>query len=111
MASCSKTRQPKSRVPSAHRHSMRARSPIIILAQVRYETAIADEGQNVLVRNPYDRHWLTRENFGNGEIHSYDYVSSDGPCASSITVTLPDGTRTLVKIASSVPEARKHPPH
>jgi len=90
---------------------MRARSPIINLAQVRYETAIADENQNFLVLNPYDKHWLVQENFGNGEICGYDYASSEGPCTSSVTVTLPDGIKTMVEIASSVPEARKHPPH
>ena len=73
--------------------------------------AIADENQNVLVRNSYVNHWLVQQDFGNGEIYSYGYTSSDGPYAASATVTLPDGTRTIVEAASSVPQARKHPPH
>jgi hypothetical protein len=73
-------------------------------------TAIADENQKFLVRNSYDKRWLIRQDFGNGEIYSYTYAGSDGPYASSATVTLPNGSRTIVEVASSVPEARKHPP-
>lgn len=73
--------------------------------------AIADENQNVLVRNSYVNHWLAQQDFGNGEIYSYGYTGSDGPYAASATVTLPNGTRTTVEVASSVPESRKHPPH
>jgi len=73
--------------------------------------AIADETQNVLVRNSYVNRWLAQQDFGNGEIYSYRYTSSDGPYAASATVAFPDGTTTVVEAASSVPEARKHPPH
>jgi YD repeat-containing protein len=73
-------------------------------------TAIADENQSVLVRNAYNNHWLVRQDFGGGEIYSYGYTGSDGPYAASATVTLPDGTRTIVEVANSIPEARKHPP-
>jgi YD repeat-containing protein len=71
---------------------------------------IEDENQNVLVRNSYDHRWLVQQDFGRGEIYSYNYAGSDGPYATSATVTLPDGTRTTVEVASSVPEAHKHPP-
>jgi YD repeat-containing protein len=71
---------------------------------------IEDENQNVLVRNSYDHRWLVQQDFGHREIYSYSYTGSDGPYAASATVTLPDGTRTTVEVASSVPEARKHPP-
>jgi uncharacterized protein RhaS with RHS repeats len=74
-------------------------------------TALADENQNVLVRNSYVNRWLAQQDFGNGEIYSYGCTSSDGPYAASATVALPDGTRTIVEAANSVPEARKHPPH
>ena len=73
-------------------------------------TAIADENQNVLVRNSYERRWLTRQDFAHGEIHSYSYTGEGGSYASNTTVTLPNGTRTTIETASSVPEARKHPP-
>jgi YD repeat-containing protein len=74
-------------------------------------TAIADENQKVLVRNSYERRWLMRQDFGNGEIYSYNYTGEGGPYFSNTIVTLPDGTRTTVEVASSVPDARKHPPH
>jgi hypothetical protein len=73
-------------------------------------TAIADENQNVLVRNSYERRWLTRQDFAHGEIYSYSYTGEGGSYASNTTVTLPNGTRTTIETASSVPEARKHPP-
>jgi YD repeat-containing protein len=73
-------------------------------------TAIADENQNVLVHNSYDHRWLVRQDFGNRIIYSYSYTNSDGPYAATATVTLADGTRTTVDVASSVPEARKHLP-
>ena len=40
-----------------------------------------------------------------GEAHA----GSDGPLTASVTVTLPDGTRTTVEVASSIPENREHP--
>jgi YD repeat-containing protein len=74
-------------------------------------TEIADEKQQILLRNSYSDRALTRQDFGNGETYSYSYTGSDGPYATSATVTLPDGTETTVETAGSVPEARKHPPH
>jgi YD repeat-containing protein len=74
-------------------------------------TAIADENQNVLVRNSYERLWLIRQDFGNGEVYSYSYTGLGDSYADSAIVTLPNGTRTTVEVASSVPDARKHLPH
>lgn len=73
---------------------------------------VTDEKQDALVRNSYENHWLVRQDFGNGQIFSYSYHSSDqtSSYADSATVTLSDGTHTTVETGGSVPEARKHPP-
>ncbi len=75
-------------------------------------TFISDQNHQVLLVNSYDNRWLVRQNFGNGQIYSYSYASSNpkNSYADSVTVTQPDGTRTTVEVGNSVPDARKNPP-
>jgi hypothetical protein len=68
------------------------------------------EKHNALVRNIYRDTTLIRQDFGNGQIFSYQYNStSGGPYADSVVVTMPSGERIEVEAASSVPEFMKHP--
>jgi YD repeat-containing protein len=73
-------------------------------------TGVQDEKHNALVRNTYRDTTLIRQDFGNGQIFSYQYNStSGGPYADSVVVNMPSGERIEVEAASSVPEFMKHP--
>jgi YD repeat-containing protein len=73
-------------------------------------TGVEDEKHNALVRNTYRDTTLIRQDFGKGQIFSYQYNStSGGPYADSVVVTMPSGERIEVEAASSVPEFMKHP--
>jgi YD repeat-containing protein len=73
-------------------------------------TGVEDENHTVLVRNVYRNTRLVQQDFGNGQIFSYQYSStSGGPYADSVVVTMPTGERIEVEAASSVPEFMKHP--
>jgi YD repeat-containing protein len=67
-------------------------------------TMIADEKGTVLLRNSYQSEKLVRQDFGNGQIYSYDYArSANGAYAGSVNVMLPSGAQTQVSTESSVP--------
>jgi YD repeat-containing protein len=73
-------------------------------------TSIEDEKHNVLVRNTYRDTTLVQQDFGKGEVVSYDYsFTSGGPYADSVVVRMPKEERIEVEVASSVPEFMKHP--
>jgi len=74
-------------------------------------TQIEDENHRVLLRNTYTGNFLSAQDFGNNRVYSYEYTASaDGTYAQSVLVTLPDGNRTRVELASSVPDFIKHRP-
>jgi YD repeat-containing protein len=67
-------------------------------------TAIEDENHRVLLRNSYTGRLLTGQDFGNGQVYSYGYAgSADGRYTENVDVTSPDGTKTRVDLASSIP--------
>ena len=73
-------------------------------------TRMEDENHSVLVQNAYSGRLLVRQDFGNGQVFSYQYnFNSSRTYADSVAVTLPDGSQTTVETGSSVPELLKHP--
>jgi YD repeat-containing protein len=73
-------------------------------------TQVEDENRKVLLHNTYNGGFLFGQDFGNGQVFSFEYSSEPGePFARSVIVTLPDGTRTNIELGSAVPEFVKHP--
>jgi hypothetical protein len=74
-------------------------------------TQIEDENHYVLLRNSYSDNALTSQDFGSGRVYSYEYTySPDGAYIQSVLVTLPDGNRTSILPAASVPDFVIHRP-
>lgn len=76
-------------------------------------TLIFDEKHHILLQNTYKERRIIRQEFGLGNIYSYEYHISNprNSYADGVTVTLPDGTRTTLEVGDFVPEERKHDPH
>jgi len=73
-------------------------------------TRIEDEHRQALLINTYEGTWLARQDFGNGAVYSYGYTAPPrGGYAEHVVVTLPDGRKTDVEVASSVPDVVRHP--
>jgi YD repeat-containing protein len=67
-------------------------------------TEVRDERGRVLVQNTYDRGWLVRQAFGNGDLYAYRYHGKRGTrYAESVEVTLPSGEVREVAIGGAVP--------
>jgi YD repeat-containing protein len=65
---------------------------------------ITDEKRNVLLRNWYDGSLLIRQQFGHGEIYSYEYQwARNTYCPEKVVVTLPDEATKEVQVCDSVP--------
>jgi YD repeat-containing protein len=74
-------------------------------------TQVEDENRRVLVQNSYKSGYLARQVFGNGEVYTYTYTGAPGVSyALRATVTATDGSQSELELASSVPDAIKHPP-
>jgi YD repeat-containing protein len=65
---------------------------------------ITNEKRNVLLRNWYDGSLLIRQQFGQGEIYSYEYQwPRNTYCPEKVVVTLPDEATKEVQVCDSVP--------
>jgi YD repeat-containing protein len=71
-------------------------------------TSVMDDRSRVLVRNFYDGNVITRQEFANGDTYRYSYDWPRGRHARAVTITLPNGTRTTVRVGGSVPAYMKH---
>jgi YD repeat-containing protein len=71
----------------------------------RLMTQISDEQRRVLVRNWYEPGLVRWQQFGNGEVYSYDYYWPSGNTyPGKVVVTLPDHTTRVLSVAGYVPE-------
>ena len=80
-------------------------------AERRYEydgrlmTAAFDERGRALVRNAYRSGLVVRQQYGNGNVYTYDYDWAPGAqYANSVVVALPDQSQTTLDVTASVPE-------
>jgi YD repeat-containing protein len=76
----------------------------------RLLTFIRDEQKRLLIHNFYDNHshWLTQQQFINGETIRYRYVlSPNGYYTERTTLTLPDGTVKHIETGDSVSDIYK----
>lgn len=71
--------------------------------QGRKATAVWDGNDRALVRNTYSGDVVVKQQFANGETYIYDYDWPKGDFARSVMVTLPNGRKTKVSVAESVP--------
>jgi hypothetical protein len=80
-------------------------------AERRYEydgrlmTAAFDERGRTLVRNAYRSGLVVRQQYGNGDVYTYDYDWTPGArFASGVVVTLPDQSQKTLDVTGSVSE-------
>lgn len=68
-------------------------------------TKITDEAGHALVRNWCEPGLVRRQEFGNGEIYSYDYIwPPKAYYPSKVTVTRPDRSMHELSVGEFVPE-------
>lgn len=71
-------------------------------------TFVRDEQKRLLLHNFYDGSWLSRQEYGNGDLIQYHYdLSTNRYCADRAIVTLPDGTANTIETGGSVSEVYK----
>ena len=71
-------------------------------------TAIADENAHILLRNFYQRGFLTRQEYGNGDVYAYRYiVSANRMYFEKAVVTMPDRSEQEISVGAAVPAYTK----
>ena len=74
-------------------------------------TFIRDEQKRLLLHNSYDKDWLVRQQFGNGDTIQYRYdLSPNKFYAERVSLKLPDGSIKTIQIGDSVSEVYKRLP-